>query len=650
MRTPLKARLFIGVTLGVGCALFAVAAAKAATVPISVLALLAAAAVCAELLEVGQPKRTLDHDSGRFSFSSGVHIAAALLVGPWAAALVACFGVLLADSLRRSAWTKIGFNASVFGLASFAGGYTHVLLGGQTGRVTLLDDLVPVLALAATYAGLNAVLVSAVIALHTSSPIHAILRSTVHPPTTVAEAGLGVSTAILASSNAWNVLALLPLLVVAYQALARLTLLRHQTSRALEAFANVVDERDSYTYQHSARVAENVQRMAEALGLTSTEASRLAWAGRLHDLGKIAVDTQVLRKTGALHGEEWEAIRRHPRLSSRLLRRFSLAADQAEAVECHHERFDGTGYYGIHSDEVPIAAHFLIVADSFDAMTSDRPYRRALSPDEALTEIERGAGTQFHPLVATAFVAMHRGQDPAAVLSSEERGELIRLCRRRRGRLLEPIRLADSQTFSLGAAILGLAAVGFGYLELGAAALTATAGAIALTHLEERRGRRLAAVLRALPAPPSSAQDQLERAGSVLAAHAPVRWAGLVEWHQRALDGRIVGEWGDSSARPRDTALTSWFAREVEADEELLQITGSQLGRDGVYVAVPLSRDGSPAGFLVLALARRLPRRVELALLGSLEALARALAPRSEALVDGSRELVLVQSKAAASG
>ena len=372
MPTPLKARVFVGATLGVGCVLFAVAATKATSVPLPALAFLAAAVVFTELFEVASPKGTLDPGSGSFSFSSGVHIAAAVLVGPWAAALVAGFGVLVADGLRRSPSRKIGFNASVFGLACVAGGYAFLLVGGEPGQVALPGDLVPVVALAATYGGLNATLVSAVIAFHTSAPVLTILRSTVQLPTTAAEAGLGVSTAVFASTDAWNILALVPLLVVAYQALARLALLRRETTRALEAFANIVDERDPYTYQHSARVAEDLRTLAEAVGLSSMEAARLGWAGRLHDLGKIGVDTAVLRKQGALFGEEWEAMRRHPRLSSRLLRHFSLAADQARAVEYHHERFDGKGYYGIQPGELPIAAHFLIVADSFDAMTSDR--------------------------------------------------------------------------------------------------------------------------------------------------------------------------------------------------------------------------------------------------------------------------------------
>src|SRR5204862_6165467 len=105
-----------------------------------------------------------------------------------------------------------------------------------------------------------------------------------------------------------------------------------------------------------------------ALGLPFSDIDRLRWAARLHDLGKAAADAWLFRKEGRLGGAEWAALRRHPRLSARLMQRFEFAAGQARAVEFHHERFDGQGYYGIAGDALPLASHFLIVADSFDAM------------------------------------------------------------------------------------------------------------------------------------------------------------------------------------------------------------------------------------------------------------------------------------------
>ena len=167
-----------------------------------------------------------------------------------------------------------------------------------------------------------------------------------------------------------------------------------------------------------------VDSLARALGFPYSDIDRLRWAARLHDLGKVAVDAAVLGKTGKLTPAQWGTVWRAPRLSARLLRRFELSAAEARAVEYHRERFDGRGYYGIPSADQPLAAHFLVVADSFDAMTSDRPYRVGLSTEEALAEIERNIGTQFHPAVAKAFVALQRGQDPYANLNPEEQAQL----------------------------------------------------------------------------------------------------------------------------------------------------------------------------------------------------------------------------------
>jgi HD-GYP domain-containing protein (c-di-GMP phosphodiesterase class II) len=186
----------------------------------------------------------------------------------------------------------------------------------------------------------------------------------------------------------------------------------------------VVDERDPHTYRHSQRVAAYVDELARALKLSYSDIDRLRWAARLHDLGKVAVDAAVLGKNRKLTPKEWGDVWRAPRLSARLLRRFELSAAEARAVEYHRERYDGRGYYGIPAEDQPLAAHFLVVADAFDAMTSDRPYRAGLPEDEALAEIERNIGKQFHPAVAKAFVALRRGEDPFSALTPEEQEQV----------------------------------------------------------------------------------------------------------------------------------------------------------------------------------------------------------------------------------
>ena len=297
-------------------------------------------------------------------------------------------------------WRDSVVRALSLGLAGFAGGYAYVLSGSSTGSIVLPDDLLGLAILGMAFTAVKT-LVNRLAARATVIETDLLAAG--------AEVSLGAALAIAVESNLWYAALLVPVLILLERLHWRLIGLRREVAAALETFANIVDERDSSTHGHSQRVAESVRELAEALELPRGDVRRLWWAGRLHDLGKVSVDAAALRKTGLLNTHDWEAMRRAPRLSARLLQRFRFAAQQAKAVEYHRERLDGSGYYGAHGSDIPLAAHFLILADAFDAMTSDRPFRPALSQEEALAEIERNAGTQFHPTLAKAFAAVRRG-------------------------------------------------------------------------------------------------------------------------------------------------------------------------------------------------------------------------------------------------
>jgi diguanylate cyclase (GGDEF)-like protein/putative nucleotidyltransferase with HDIG domain len=174
--------------------------------------------------------------------------------------------------------------------------------------------------------------------------------------------------------------------------------------RTAAALAKAVDERDAYTGDHSRRVAELAVKIAEQLGLSPEEIELTRVAAGLHDLGKLAIPEEILRKPGALSSAEWMVLERHPQIGYRMLE--SLGVDSiADLVLHHHERWDGTGYPNqIAGERIPLVARIIFVADSFDAMTSSRPYSEPLSYDEALPELERCQGTQFDPQVVQAFL------------------------------------------------------------------------------------------------------------------------------------------------------------------------------------------------------------------------------------------------------
>ncbi len=199
-----------------------------------------------------------------------------------------------------------------------------------------------------------------------------------------------------------------------YLSLKRTVELMEQTISAVEAMADVVDMRDHYTFEHSRRVAEYSVQLARSMGLSNEEISTIRLAARVHDLGKIGVPDNILFKEGKLTQQEWELMKRHPELGHQILARFPQYQRGKELVLTHHERFDGTGYPNKRDGQhLPIGAQIIAVADSLEAMTSDRPYRKALTMDHVLSEFRKHKGAQWHPAVVEALenlVSQHRLQ------------------------------------------------------------------------------------------------------------------------------------------------------------------------------------------------------------------------------------------------
>jgi HD-GYP domain-containing protein (c-di-GMP phosphodiesterase class II) len=172
----------------------------------------------------------------------------------------------------------------------------------------------------------------------------------------------------------------------------------------LHALTSAVDAKDTYTRGHSQRVAVLSREIARMAGLPETAVDRIYMAGLLHDVGKIGVAEAVLRKPGRLTDDEFDQMKRHVEIGAHILADIKQVADLVPGVLHHHERYDGKGYpHGLAGQDIPLIARVICVADSFDAMTSNRTYRRALPIEAALVEVRRCAGTQFDPLFADAI-------------------------------------------------------------------------------------------------------------------------------------------------------------------------------------------------------------------------------------------------------
>jgi putative nucleotidyltransferase with HDIG domain len=172
----------------------------------------------------------------------------------------------------------------------------------------------------------------------------------------------------------------------------------------LYAFVKAVEARDLYTQLHSSRVTGLSIVLGKQLGCSKEELDILKFAGHLHDIGKIGIRDDILLKPGKLTEEEFEKIKDHPVIGASILEQLGLWEKERQIIRCHHERFDGSGYPdGIKQDDIPFLARILSVADVYDAMASDRAYRKKMEDPVIIKIINEGGGSQFDPDVVAAF-------------------------------------------------------------------------------------------------------------------------------------------------------------------------------------------------------------------------------------------------------
>ena len=176
-----------------------------------------------------------------------------------------------------------------------------------------------------------------------------------------------------------------------------------------EALILAIDAKDNYTKEHCERVANLMVEFARELGLTLEQEELFYKIGRLHDIGKIGIREEILNKPGPLTPQEWEEVKNHSLLGYQIVQPVEFLGSGREVLLHHQERYDGKGYpEGLKGDRIPLGARMIAITDSYDAMVTDRPYRKRLSTDTALAELKKCGGTQFDPKLVRVFVAMIR--------------------------------------------------------------------------------------------------------------------------------------------------------------------------------------------------------------------------------------------------
>ena len=175
------------------------------------------------------------------------------------------------------------------------------------------------------------------------------------------------------------------------------------------SLAESLDKRDAYTGGHTRRVRDYSLAIGSKLGLNQNKLESLRLAAILHDIGKMGVPDNILLKNGPLEPEEFESMKRHPKYGAEILSHIKSLSDAIEGVKSHHEKYDGSGYpEKLKGEDIPLLGRIILVADTFDAMTSDRSYRKALSFETAVAELERFSGILFDPAVVVAFMSAYK--------------------------------------------------------------------------------------------------------------------------------------------------------------------------------------------------------------------------------------------------
>jgi len=371
---------------------------------------------------------------GQMTAGTMVDLPLLLAVGPfWTAALDVASAVVVQGLVQRRPAERVAHNSAIYVLGAFASAGVYQALGGRIGAVEFPGGALALAACGLTFFLVNSGCVSLAIGLTDGpGPWRAWQRnfqgSILHHLAFVA---LGTLAAVVwSTTGVWALLLVALPVLVSRHAFQLSVELRSDLKDFVRTLTQVLEEVDPYTRHHSVRVSIYAVRLARGLRRPEAEVEEIEYAALVHDLGKIGPQHQyILQKPGSLTHEEQRTLRSHPAAGAEIVAKVRTLRRVAEIVRAHHERPDGLGYpFGLRSEDVPVGSRILNVADAFDAMTSDRPYRRALPVSVALLELERGAGTQFDADAAGCLLRLHAaGEFPLVPSPSSEDLQLLRL-------------------------------------------------------------------------------------------------------------------------------------------------------------------------------------------------------------------------------
>jgi len=365
---------------------------------------------------------TLPRGGASIYASSPVDLAGIVLFGPSAMALTEAISAIITEGLfQRRSLVKVLFNVPLLVMTVGVSGMVYKAFGGL-GEIDSPLFLVPLSAAGVTYYLFNTWTISLIIYFSNQgsrSPLHIwkqnYMWNFVHILAFLPVAA--IIALLYAYVGAWTIaLFIIPLYLARYSFQLYLDM-REAHINTVAALTSAIDASDPFTHGHSFRVSRYALRIGRAMGMSSRDLEMLEYASLLHDIGKIAIQNEILLKVGPLTDEEWKSLRSHPNVGADIVEQLKFLREAAEIIRYHHERPDGTGYpRGLKGDEIPLAARIINVVDAFDAMTSDRPYRKALPIEKVIDELQRYKGKQFDERVTDILLDLYwKGEFPLII-------------------------------------------------------------------------------------------------------------------------------------------------------------------------------------------------------------------------------------------
>ena len=377
---------------------------------LGLLALWSILAIIVESLLIPLPNNTIG-----VSVGYAINIATIIVGGPLLATTAAGLGFLCrAPKITGRGYVHVFnlpphksiFNVSQSIIVTALISLIYLVLGGEVGKFSVIPTIV-ILILGVV---INTSIISGFLSISGGAKFINTWGANIRGvfPSAVAVGTMGIIIALAYIGYGYGAVILFfgPLLLARYSFKLYIEM-RNLYLSTIQALNKTVEAKDPYTSGHANRVEKFAAELAEAYHLPFESVQNIKTASILHDIGKVGINDSILNKATKLSQAEFVEIMKHPSIGADIISKVDFLKDITTIVKHHHERFDGKGYPdGLSGGEIPIEAAVLTIADSYDAMTSDRPYRKALTADEAFEELRKNAGTQFHPQLVETFITI----------------------------------------------------------------------------------------------------------------------------------------------------------------------------------------------------------------------------------------------------